>query len=152
MRSCRRSLRRCSRPGSGTTRSGNTRNRGRRHPRNGVPGSAFSRIPLGLGEGDAGSDHKFTLSERSTMLTQLPYARVVVAAVAAMAIAGGAYAFTASNTVPNTVAGAGSGTVSGYTVTNLHYGLDTTTPMNIDSLTFTVSPVIPSTSSGKVNV
>ena len=69
-----------------------------------------------------------------------------------MAIAGGAYAFTASNTVPNTTAGAGAGTVSGYTVTNLHYALNATSPINIDTLTFTVSPVIPSTGSGKVLV
>ena len=46
----------------------------------------------------------------------------------------------------------GVGTVSGFTITNLHYGLNTTTPTNIDSLTFTVAPVIPSTSSGKVLV
>ena len=78
--------------------------------------------------------------------------RLVVAAVAAAAVAGGAYAFTAANTVPNSNAGAGSGTVSGYTVTNLHYSLNATTPANIDSLTFNVNPVIPSTSSGKVIV
>jgi len=76
--------------------------------------------------------------------------RVVIAAVAAMAITGGAYAFTAANTVPASTAGAGSAVVSGYTVTNLHYALDATTPANIDSLTFTVSPVIPSASAGKV--
>jgi hypothetical protein len=86
------------------------------------------------------------------MLSQLPYARGIVAAVAALAIAGGAYAFTASNTVPNTTVGAGSGTVSGFTVTNVHYSLNATSPVNSDSLSFTVSPVIPSTSSGKVNV
>lgn len=80
------------------------------------------------------------------------FARVVAAVVSAGAIGGGAYAFTASNTVPATNVGAGSGTVSGYTVTNLHYGLNATTPSNIDSLTFNVSPVIPSTSSGKVNI
>ncbi|MDE3191108.1 MAG: hypothetical protein KGL94_09850 [Acidobacteriota bacterium] len=78
--------------------------------------------------------------------------RLGVAVVAAAAVAGGAYAFTAANTVPSTNAGAGSGTVSGYTVTNLHYSLNATTPANIDSLTFNVSPVIPSTSSGKVIV
>lgn len=78
--------------------------------------------------------------------------RLVVAAVAAAAVAGGAYAFTAANTVPSSNAGAGSGTVSGYTVTNLHYSLNATTPANIDSLTFNVSPVVPSTSSGKVIV
>ena len=77
---------------------------------------------------------------------------VVLGVIAALAIGGGAYAFTASNTVPATIAGSGSGVVSGYTVTNLHYGLNATTPGNIDSLTFTISPSIPSTSSGKVVV
>jgi hypothetical protein len=86
------------------------------------------------------------------MLKKLPYLRFIIAAVAALSIAGGAYAFTASNTVPTTSVGAGIGTVSGYTVTNLHYGLNTTTPTNIDSLSFTVSPVIPSTGTGKVVV
>lgn len=75
---------------------------------------------------------------------------IVLGVVAAALIAGGAYAFTASNTVPSTTAGAGSGVVSGYTVTNLHYGLNSTTPANIDSLTFTISPVVPSASTGKV--
>ncbi|MEO9174785.1 MAG: hypothetical protein ABI317_04660 [Gaiellales bacterium] len=78
--------------------------------------------------------------------------RIAIAVVASMAIAGGAYAFTASNTVPNSTAGAGAGTVSGYTVTNLHYALNATSPINIDTLTFTVSPVIPSTGTGKVIV
>ena len=78
--------------------------------------------------------------------------RLLLVVVAAGAIAGGAYAFTAANTVPSSTAGAGSGTVSGYTVTNIHYSLDATTPANVDSLTFTISPAIPSTGSGKVIV
>ncbi len=78
--------------------------------------------------------------------------RILLVVIASMAIAGGAYAFTAANTVPSSNAGAGVGTVSGFTITNLHYGLNTTTPANIDSLSFTVAPVIPSTSSGKVLV
>jgi hypothetical protein len=76
--------------------------------------------------------------------------RVVVAVVAAMVIAGGAYAFTAANTVPNSTVGAGAGTVSGYTISLLHYNLNATTPGNIDSLTFTITPVVPSASAGKV--
>ena len=86
------------------------------------------------------------------MFKKLPYMRFVVGLVAALSIAGGAYAYTAANTVPTSTAGAGSGTVSGYTVTNLHYTLNATTPANIDSMTFTVSPSIPSTGSGKVSV
>jgi len=76
--------------------------------------------------------------------------RIAVAVVVALAIGGGAYAFTASNTVPASTAGAGSGAVSGYTVTNLHYTLNATSPSNIDSLTFTISPSVPSTGTGKV--
>jgi hypothetical protein len=75
---------------------------------------------------------------------------VIVGVAAAVAIGVSAYAFTASNTVPASTAGAGAGAVSGYTVTNLHYALDATTPANIDSLTFTISPAVPSTGSGKV--
>jgi hypothetical protein len=59
----------------------------------------------------------------------------------------GAYAFTATNTVPASRAGDGTGTVSGYSVSNIHYNLDVTTPTNIDAVTFTVdtAPVAGST-------
>ena len=77
---------------------------------------------------------------------------IIVGVVVALAIGGGAYAFTASNTVPATTAGAGSGTVSGYTVTNIHYGLNPTMSANIDSLTFTITPVVPSTGTSKVTI
>jgi len=77
---------------------------------------------------------------------------IVAAVVIALAIGGGAYAFTASNTVPTSTAGAGAGAVSGYAVTNIHYALDATTPTNIDSLTFTITPVVPSTGTGKVTI
>ncbi len=76
--------------------------------------------------------------------------KILVGVIVALAIGGGAYAFTASNTVPASTAGAGSGAVSGYTVTNLHYALNASTPGNIDSLTFTISPTVPSSGSGKV--
>jgi hypothetical protein len=85
-------------------------------------------------------------------MKKFKYTRFLVVLVAALTIAGGAYAFTASNTVPVSTAGAGSGAVSGYVITNLHYALDATSPINIDTLTFTVSPVIPNTGSGKVIV
>ena len=88
----------------------------------------------------------------SGALHRIPHVRLLIAVVVALAVSAGAYAFTASNTVPATTAGSGQGTVSGYTVTNVHYMLNTTTPASIDSLTFTVSPVIPSTSNGKVIV
>ncbi len=75
---------------------------------------------------------------------------IVIALLVALVVGGGVYAFTASNTVPTTTAGSGSGSVSGYTVSNLHYNLNATAPANIDSLTFTITPAVPSTGSGKV--
>ena len=67
----------------------------------------------------------------------------MVAAVAV--VAGGSYAFTASNTVPATQAGQGTGTVSGYTVTSVGYTLNAGTPSNIDAVTFTISPATATT-------
>lgn len=62
----------------------------------------------------------------------------MVAAVAV--VAGGSYAFTASNTVPATQAGQGTGTVSGFAITSVGYTLNAATPTNIDAVTFTISP------------
>ncbi len=70
----------------------------------------------------------------------------LIGTVAAVAVvAGGSYAFTASNTVPTTQAGHGSGTVSGYTVTSVGYTLNASTPTNIDAVTFTISPATATT-------
>jgi hypothetical protein len=55
------------------------------------------------------------------------------------AIVAGSYAFTAANTVPNSLAGDGSGTVSGYTVSAIHYNLNASNPQNVDSVQFTVN-------------
>jgi hypothetical protein len=84
------------------------------------------------------------------MLEHIIQMKILLATVVVAAVGGGVYAFTASNTVPATTAGSGSGVVSGYTITNLHYGLNSTTPSNIDSVTFTITPSVPSTSTGKV--
>lgn len=54
----------------------------------------------------------------------------------AVAVSAGGYAFAASNTVPNTNAGDGSGTISGYVVSSVKYNLNASDPSNIDSVTF----------------
>ena len=64
----------------------------------------------------------------------------------------GAYAFTASNTVPTSKAGDGSGTISGYTLSAIHYGLNATTPTNVDSVSFTVDAAPVSGSTMKVQI
>ena len=53
-----------------------------------------------------------------------------------VAISAAAYAFAASNTVPATKAGDGSGVVSGYTVTGVVYTLNGTDPSTLDSVSF----------------
>jgi hypothetical protein len=68
-------------------------------------------------------------------LAQLSRLRLIVVTVGALALGAGVYAYAASNTVPSTTAGAGSGTISGYTVSNVAYGLNATTPTNLDQVT-----------------
>jgi hypothetical protein len=65
--------------------------------------------------------------------------RIIGILVVAAALATGVYAFTATNTVPASNAGSGAGTISGYTVSAIQYQLDTTTPSDIESVTFTLN-------------
>ena len=72
---------------------------------------------------------------------------LVVASVA-LSVSG---AFTASNTVGATVAGSGAGTISGYTVSSIAYTLNTTTPSNVDAVSFTLSAAATTVRSKLVN-
>jgi hypothetical protein len=65
--------------------------------------------------------------------------RILGAVIVAAALGTGAYAFTATNTVPASSAGSGSGAISGYTVSAIAYTLNATTPSDIDSMTFTLN-------------
>jgi hypothetical protein len=71
--------------------------------------------------------------------------RPIVVAVLAIGIASGVYAYAATNTVPTSSAGAGSATISGYTVTNVAYTLNATTPTNLDQVAFSIAPTTTST-------
>jgi len=64
----------------------------------------------------------------------------------------GTYAFTAANTVPATKAGDGSGAITGYTVTNVHYTLSGADFTNIDTVSFTVDSAPPSGSTMKAQL
>lgn len=64
--------------------------------------------------------------------------RYIAALIAAVCVAAGAYAFTASNTVPGTTAGSGSGAITGYNVSAIAYTLNSTTPTNMDAVSFTL--------------
>jgi len=57
----------------------------------------------------------------------------------ALVLAAVTFAYAAANTVPPSSAGDGSNTISGYTVSNVHYVLDTTNPGVISAVEFTLS-------------
>lgn len=71
--------------------------------------------------------------------------RLSGAILVALIFAVGTYAFTASNTVPATTAGSGSGAISGYTVSAVSYTLNATNPQNVDQVAFTISPATTAT-------
>jgi len=71
--------------------------------------------------------------------------RTVIVAFVAVALAAGVYAYAAANTVPGSTAGAGSGAISGYTVSAIAYTLNATTPTNVDQVAFTISPAAAAT-------
>lgn len=66
-------------------------------------------------------------------------------ALVALAVACGVYAYAATNTVPGSNAGSGSGSISGYTVSSIAYTLNSTTPTNLDQVAFTIAPTAAST-------
>lgn len=63
----------------------------------------------------------------------------------AFAVGAAAFAFAASNTVPSSSIGSGTGTVTGYTISSLGYTLNSTNPQNVDAVTFSVSPTTATT-------
>lgn len=66
--------------------------------------------------------------------------RVLVVIGVSLLVATTAYAFAATNVVPNTNAGDGFGTISGYTVSSVTYGLNTADPSRLASINMTVTP------------
>jgi hypothetical protein len=71
--------------------------------------------------------------------------RLLVTVLFAGVLASAAYAFTASNTVDSSQAGHGAQSISGYSATGVQYGLNATTPSNIDSVSFTLNPTTAAT-------
>jgi hypothetical protein len=76
---------------------------------------------------------------------RLPRRRTLIVSVLALAVSLGVYAFAATNTVPGSSAGAGSGAISGYTVSSVAYSPNATTPTNLDQVSFTIAPTAAST-------
>lgn len=79
------------------------------------------------------------------MRLRRPSRRLLLVVLLAAGLATGTYAYTATNTVPSSTAGAGSGTISGYTVSGVAYTLNATTPTNLDQVAFTIAPTAATT-------
>ncbi len=62
------------------------------------------------------------------------------------------YGFAAANTIDPSNAGDGQTAISGYTVTNVHYALDATTPSNVSSVTFTLTPALPAGGASRISL
>ena len=74
------------------------------------------------------------------MFTKVLKVRYLAVLALVLIMAASAYAFAAANIVPESGAGDGNNTISGYTVTNVSYTLNATTPSNIDSVKFNIAP------------
>ena len=64
--------------------------------------------------------------------------KALLVGITILVLAGATYAFAAANTVPNTQAGDGSGTITGYDIIDVVYNLNTTNPSLLDSVDFNV--------------
>ncbi len=60
--------------------------------------------------------------------------KVLILAVVAGTVAGFMYALTANNTIPATRGGTGEGTITGFDVATVHYGLNVADPTKIESV------------------
>jgi hypothetical protein len=68
--------------------------------------------------------------------------RFVALIILALVFASVTYGFAAANTVPAGNVGDGSGAISGYTVSNVKYNLNTSNPGNIDSVAFDLAGAV----------
>jgi len=70
-----------------------------------------------------------------------------------LVVAAGVYAFAAANVVPESGAGDGTGTISGYTVTNVTYDTnDDGDPNTLDEVTFDLNPTASAGTATEVHV
>ena len=73
--------------------------------------------------------------------SRIPRLRLLASIAMLLILSAAAYGFAAANTVPASGAGDGAGVITGYTVGAVKYNLNATTPANIDSVSFTLTPV-----------
>jgi hypothetical protein len=66
-------------------------------------------------------------------------AKSIVVILLILVAAAAIYGFAAANTVPDSGAGDGAGTISGYTISSITYTLNSSNPRNIDAVEFDIS-------------
>ncbi|HDD61205.1 MAG: hypothetical protein DRI65_09460 [Chloroflexota bacterium] len=64
--------------------------------------------------------------------------RILALLALAVILSAATYGFAAANNVPAGVSGEGTGAISGYTVSNVNYFLDSNDPTQFDHVTFTL--------------
>lgn len=64
--------------------------------------------------------------------------RLVALALISVAAGTATNGLVAANTVPTSIAGSGSGSISGYAISAITYTLNATTPTNVDAVVFTL--------------
>ncbi|HET7143237.1 MAG TPA: hypothetical protein VFI68_04375 [Anaerolineales bacterium] len=64
--------------------------------------------------------------------------KMFIVVLVVLVLATSAYAFAATNTVPASRAGEGSGAISGYTVSNIVYTFDTSNPSDLTNVAFSL--------------
>jgi hypothetical protein len=74
------------------------------------------------------------------LLSRVLKVRYLAVVLLVLIVAASAYAFAAANVVPESGAGDGAATVSGYTVTGVTYTLNTADPSKIDAVKFDIAP------------
>lgn len=62
--------------------------------------------------------------------------RLLILSILVVVLSAATYGFAAANTVESSQAGEGSGTISGYSVQNISYILDSSDPSTFDTVTF----------------
>lgn len=67
-------------------------------------------------------------------------------------IAAATVGYAGANTVPASRAGDGQAAISGYTVTNVHYTLDSNNPSTVTGLSFTLAPALPAGGAARVSL
>ena len=73
------------------------------------------------------------------LLSRVLKVRYLAGLLLVLILAASAYAFAAANVVPESGAGDGAEPITGYTVANVTYVLNSTNPANIDSVKFSIT-------------